>query len=478
MLKDETTSPNARTTMRQTFDSRKLLVFHYAVNKLDKLANSCMLPGKIGNLIGMEHGFHQQINNPALLPLYSGDKLCVKNETVTENRKEMKYGRTIEEILNVGDNSEYARAMQRSDEALYNVRGIAVEGQQHYMTPTCVQRSCNVLQQAWHGFDTAELRQGCKGHWKHKIKTIKNFQILQQTQKVHPPKVPSRQATQSGEKPFCCPVCAAEFFSKSNMTRHMRLHNGDKGLTCTVCSAKFKQKDALRSHMFTHTGDKAGFSCSLCNAKFSQKCDMTRHICVYSEAHTAILAPCAQIHTSCHRTASTLTVRAPSQPWPRAYIHQPGCPYESPGHHQLTAATYDCKSPDYPNVPNPAIMLQATTTSGSICVVRAVKTSSRPSSRPLTAEVQRGFIRYVSSHICRHPRRMRKPATSLMRRIVLGFRHTVTSSPPQSTPSSPNRGHVAATSGGLSVVLISFVASEILSSYVEKCSSNTPDQKS
>ncbi|XP_063233463.1 gastrula zinc finger protein XlCGF8.2DB-like isoform X2 [Bacillus rossius redtenbacheri] len=286
----------------------------------------------------LEHGFHQQLNSPTLLPLYSADKLCVKNEAAPDNRKDIKEGRSIEEIMNVGDNSEYARAMQRSDEALYNVRGIAVEGQ-HYMASSCVQRSCNMLQQAWHGFDAAELKTRLQGQLEMPKNNKKLSEAGTETERFvgmmdqsaeagcskkqfscgmclakfeekymltnhicthvdskpplcapHPPK--SAAGRHAGEKPFCCPVCAAEFFSKSNLTRHMRMHNGDKGLTCTVCAAKFKQKEALRAHMCTHTGEK-GFSCSLCSAKFTTKCEMTRHVCVYSGERPFVCSICS-----------------------------------------------------------------------------------------------------------------------------------------------------------------------------------------
>ncbi|XP_063217141.1 oocyte zinc finger protein XlCOF6-like isoform X3 [Bacillus rossius redtenbacheri] len=83
--------------------------------------------------------------------------------------------------------------------------------------------------------------------------------------------------THTGEKPYSCSVCSAKFSHKSSLIEHLRTHTGEKPFSCSVCSAKFSRKSILNSHMRTHTGEKP-FSCSVCSEKFSHKSHLNTHM--------------------------------------------------------------------------------------------------------------------------------------------------------------------------------------------------------
>ena len=55
----------------------------------------------------------------------------------------------------------------------------------------------------------------------------------------------------TGEKPFHCEICGANFFQKGNLKTHMSIHTGEKPIHCEICGAKFFQNGHLKTHMST-----------------------------------------------------------------------------------------------------------------------------------------------------------------------------------------------------------------------------------
>ena len=87
----------------------------------------------------------------------------------------------------------------------------------------------------------------------------------------------SQEGTNNEEKSFTCILCSKPFSSKSNLTRHVRIHIGKKPFSCTICHKMFSQSGELKSHMRIHTGEKP-FSCIICNKRFAHKCHAKSHM--------------------------------------------------------------------------------------------------------------------------------------------------------------------------------------------------------
>ena len=80
----------------------------------------------------------------------------------------------------------------------------------------------------------------------------------------------------AGGNTFSCDICDASFNTKSNLTRHKRLHEkSELSIICEQCGKKFKDKGGLNQHMFSH--GPAEFNCSQCDAKFTSPLYLFRH---------------------------------------------------------------------------------------------------------------------------------------------------------------------------------------------------------
>lgn len=45
----------------------------------------------------------------------------------------------------------------------------------------------------------------------------------------------------SGDKPYRCNVCGAQFNRPANLKTHSRIHSGEKPYRCDTCGARFVQ---------------------------------------------------------------------------------------------------------------------------------------------------------------------------------------------------------------------------------------------
>ncbi|XP_078123368.1 uncharacterized protein LOC144528568 [Sander vitreus] len=83
----------------------------------------------------------------------------------------------------------------------------------------------------------------------------------------------------AGDKTISCSECGKRFWTKQNLTRHMRTHTGEKPFSCSICKKSFTQSGNVRRHMTTHTGEKP-FSCSVCHKTFAWPEKLKSHKCV------------------------------------------------------------------------------------------------------------------------------------------------------------------------------------------------------
>lgn len=72
---------------------------------------------------------------------------------------------------------------------------------------------------------------------------------------------------------FKCNMCPKEFWSKDNLSRHMKLHSNIKNYVCTYCGLAFKTSAVLRKHKMAHVLIK----CLLCESEFTLRSEYKNH---------------------------------------------------------------------------------------------------------------------------------------------------------------------------------------------------------
>lgn len=89
------------------------------------------------------------------------------------------------------------------------------------------------------------------------------------------------QEVHEGIREFSCPTCGKEFFRKSQLNRHIRIHGSDasKRITCTLCNKGFWFENNYVRHMkAVHQPQLEEFHCSYCGKGFTQKSSMVAHV--------------------------------------------------------------------------------------------------------------------------------------------------------------------------------------------------------
>uniref|UniRef100_A0A8C6TJR5 BCL6B transcription repressor n=1 Tax=Neogobius melanostomus TaxID=47308 RepID=A0A8C6TJR5_9GOBI len=89
------------------------------------------------------------------------------------------------------------------------------------------------------------------------------------------------KTTCSGEKPYRCNVCGAQFNRPANLKTHTRIHSGEKPYRCDTCGARFVQVAHLRAHVLIHTGEKP-YPCHTCGTRFRHLQTLKSHLRIHT----------------------------------------------------------------------------------------------------------------------------------------------------------------------------------------------------
>ncbi|KAI4900438.1 hypothetical protein NFI96_033088 [Prochilodus magdalenae] len=91
----------------------------------------------------------------------------------------------------------------------------------------------------------------------------------------------STKPASSGEKPYRCNVCGAQFNRPANLKTHSRIHSGEKPYRCDTCGARFVQVAHLRAHVLIHTGEKP-YPCHTCGTRFRHLQTLKSHLRIHT----------------------------------------------------------------------------------------------------------------------------------------------------------------------------------------------------
>lgn len=97
----------------------------------------------------------------------------------------------------------------------------------------------------------------------------------------HPGNAGATKSTCSGDKPYRCNVCGAQFNRPANLKTHTRIHSGEKPYRCDTCGARFVQVAHLRAHVLIHTGEKP-YPCHTCGTRFRHLQTLKSHLRIHT----------------------------------------------------------------------------------------------------------------------------------------------------------------------------------------------------
>nr|XP_061839908.1 mucin-17-like [Nerophis lumbriciformis]XP_061839913.1 mucin-17-like [Nerophis lumbriciformis] len=81
----------------------------------------------------------------------------------------------------------------------------------------------------------------------------------------------------TGEKPFPCHLCEKRFVRRVELNVHLRWHNGEKRFWCPFCGKGFLDCNNMKRHKMIHTGEKP-HSCPHCPKNFTQSGHLKKHV--------------------------------------------------------------------------------------------------------------------------------------------------------------------------------------------------------
>ncbi|KAM4567484.1 zinc finger protein 384b isoform 4-T4 [Fundulus diaphanus] len=122
-------------------------------------------------------------------------------------------------------------------------------------------------------------------------------------------------------KPHKCPHCAKSFANSSYLAQHIRIHSGAKPYTCSYCQKSFRQLSHLQQHTRNHTESKP-HKCPHCTKSFANSSYLAQHVRI----HTGVKPYSCSYCDKCFRQLSHLQQHSRIHTGDRPYkcIH-PGC---------------------------------------------------------------------------------------------------------------------------------------------------------
>ncbi|KAM4601374.1 uncharacterized protein ACJ7VT_021130 isoform 1-T1 [Polymixia lowei] len=122
-------------------------------------------------------------------------------------------------------------------------------------------------------------------------------------------------------KPHKCPHCAKSFANSSYLAQHIRIHSGAKPYTCSYCQKSFRQLSHLQQHTRNHTESKP-HKCPHCTKSFANSSYLAQHVRI----HTGVKPYTCSFCQKCFRQLSHLQQHNRIHTGDRPYkcVH-PGC---------------------------------------------------------------------------------------------------------------------------------------------------------
>lgn len=118
------------------------------------------------------------------------------------------------------------------------------------------------------------------------------------------------------------PGCTQRTKSKSDLTKHMKIHSDKKDFICDECGKGFRTKACLSKHLQRHS-DERPFSCYICNRAFKVKVALRKHVALHSEYRPFSCEMCGQKFSSkSNKNIHMKTHDYSDRPYPC-----PVCPY-------------------------------------------------------------------------------------------------------------------------------------------------------
>ncbi|XP_064461637.1 zinc finger protein 431-like [Ornithodoros turicata] len=114
----------------------------------------------------------------------------------------------------------------------------------------------------------------------------------------------------TGEKPYKCDVCPAEFSQRTNLQQHKRTHPGKIPYKCDVCPAEFSQRGHLqhhkhlRYHKLTRTDEKP-YKCDVRPCGVHPQQEPTATQVTRPRSHTSVIICPVEFSQSEHLSSST-----------------------------------------------------------------------------------------------------------------------------------------------------------------------------
>ena len=122
-----------------------------------------------------------------------------------------------------------------------------------------------------------------------------------------------------------CDICEKNFAHRSNLNRHMKLHERGTAHKCEVCHISYARQADLKRHMLRHDDNQASFACTVCDKVYQQKYLLSRHMVVHTKEGRFQCSICDQTfsqksalknHAKVHAKikAGVYIVNSPTQP--------------------------------------------------------------------------------------------------------------------------------------------------------------------